>query len=78
MIRILTDCARTHYVIKTADNWNEDKAGVKFSEYIVKPLLAYIAELMDKYHDKLSKGTQAYLALAGELLNNAVQPVAAV
>ena len=23
------------------------------------------------YHDKLSKGTQAYLALAGELLNNA-------
>jgi chromosome partitioning protein len=26
------------------------------------------------YHDKLSKGTQAYLALAGELLNNAVQP----
>ncbi len=30
------------------------------------------------YHDKLSKGTQAYLALAGELLNNAVQPVAAV
>lgn len=28
------------------------------------------------YHDKLSKGTQAYLALAGELLNNAVQPAA--
>jgi chromosome partitioning protein len=25
------------------------------------------------YHDKLSKGTQAYLALAGELLNNMVQ-----
>jgi chromosome partitioning protein len=25
------------------------------------------------YHDKLSKGTQAYLALAGELLNNAAQ-----
>ncbi|MBI4937991.1 MAG: ParA family protein [Nitrosomonadales bacterium] len=25
-------------------------------------------------HDKLSKGTQAYLALAGELLNNAAQP----
>ncbi|MDD5179701.1 MAG: AAA family ATPase [Gallionellaceae bacterium] len=25
------------------------------------------------YHDKLSKGTQAYLALAGELLNNAKQ-----
>jgi len=30
------------------------------------------------YHDKLSKGTQAYLALAGELLNNAVQPAATV
>ncbi len=26
------------------------------------------------YHDKLSKGTQAYLALAGELLDNAKQP----
>ncbi|TXT26348.1 MAG: chromosome partitioning protein [Gallionellaceae bacterium] len=25
-------------------------------------------------HDKLSKGTQAYLALAGELLNNAAKP----
>jgi chromosome partitioning protein len=28
------------------------------------------------YHDKASKGTQAYLALAGELLNNAAQPAA--
>ncbi|WP_435627938.1 ParA family protein [Candidatus Ferrigenium straubiae] len=28
------------------------------------------------YHDKLSKGTQAYLALAGELLNNAAQSAA--
>lgn len=28
------------------------------------------------YHDKLSKGTQAYLALAGELLNNAARPAA--
>jgi len=26
------------------------------------------------YHDKLSKGTQAYLALAGEMLNNAAGP----
>lgn len=30
------------------------------------------------YHDKLSKGTQAYLALAGELLNNAAQSSATV
>ena len=30
------------------------------------------------YHDKLSKGTQAYLALAGELLNNAAQQAATV
>jgi chromosome partitioning protein len=30
------------------------------------------------YHDKLSKGTQAYLALAGELLNNAAQPATTV
>ncbi len=28
------------------------------------------------YHDKLSKGTQAYLALAGEFLNNAAHSVA--
>ncbi len=28
------------------------------------------------YHDKLSKGTKAYLALAGELLNNATSAVA--
>ncbi|MDZ4202871.1 MAG: ParA family protein [Gallionella sp.] len=28
------------------------------------------------YHDKQSKGTQAYLALAGELLNNAAHPAA--
>lgn len=28
------------------------------------------------YHDKSSKGTQAYLALAGELLNNAAQSAA--
>lgn len=28
------------------------------------------------YHDKASKGTQAYLALAGELLNNAAQSAA--
>jgi len=28
------------------------------------------------YHDKLSKGTQAYLALAGEFLNNAAYPAA--
>lgn len=30
------------------------------------------------YHDKLSKGTQAYLALAGEMLNKAAQPAALV
>jgi chromosome partitioning protein len=30
------------------------------------------------YHDKLSKGTQAYLALAGELLNNAALSAATV
>jgi chromosome partitioning protein len=28
------------------------------------------------YHDKLSKGSQAYLALAGELMNNAAQTTA--
>ena len=46
-----TDCARNHYVIKTSDNWNEDKAGIKFTDYIIKPLLTYIKDLMTKYEE---------------------------
>ena len=52
---ILTDCARNHYVIKTEDNWNEDKAGVKFTEYIIKPLLSYIKDLIILYNTNFLK-----------------------
>ena len=50
-----TDCARNHYVIKTEDNWNEDKAGVKFTEYIIKPLLSYIKDLIILYNTNFLK-----------------------
>ena len=45
-----TDCSRFHYVIKTAiDKWDEDKAGIKFTEYVIKPVLDYVAELINTY-----------------------------
>ena len=50
-----TDCARNHYVIKTSDNWNEDKAGIKFTEYVIRPILNIIKELMDDYTENLNK-----------------------
>ena len=38
-----TDSTRYNYVIKTtSESWDEDKAGIKFSEYIIKPFLASI------------------------------------
>jgi hypothetical protein len=45
-----TDCSRFNYVIKTAiDKWDEDKAGIKFTEYVIKPVLDYVSELVHKY-----------------------------
>ena len=44
-----TDCARNHYVVKTNMSWNEDKAGIKFTEYVIKPLLDYIRILIKDY-----------------------------
>ena len=47
-----TDCSRNHYVVKTPSSWNEDKAGIKFTEYIIKPILNYIRQLIHEYRTK--------------------------
>jgi hypothetical protein len=45
-----TDSTRYNYVIKTTmDKWAEDKSGIKFSDYVIKPLLNYIRELISNY-----------------------------
>jgi hypothetical protein len=44
-----TDCTRNHYIVKTTTSWNEDKAGIKFTECIIKPLLNYIRQLIFEY-----------------------------
>ena len=45
-----TDCSRFNYVIKTAlDKWDEDKAGIKFTEYVIKPVLDYVSDLLYTY-----------------------------
>lgn len=50
-----TDCNRNHYVIKTPTRWNEDKAGIKFSEYVISPLLKHIREMITDYRLYLEK-----------------------
>jgi uncharacterized CHY-type Zn-finger protein len=52
-----TDSSRFNYVIKTAiDKWDEDKAGVKFTEYVIKPVLDYVLDLIHSYRtDFLAK-----------------------
>jgi hypothetical protein len=48
-----TDSSRYNYVIKTTDEaWDEDKAGIKFSEYIVKPFLLSIGDLIKEYREQ--------------------------
>ena len=48
-----TDSSRYNYVIKTTDEaWDEDKAGIKFSEYIIKPFLLSIGDLIKEYREK--------------------------
>ena len=44
-----TDCSRNNYVIKTSAVWNEDKAGIKFGEYVIRPLLNHIRKLIIIY-----------------------------
>ena len=51
-----TDCSRNHYVVKTNSNWNEDKAGIKFTEYVIKPILNHIRVLINDYRvNKIEK-----------------------
>ncbi len=45
-----TDCTRNNYVVKlTSELWNEDKSGIKFTDYIIRPLLRYIRDLVEEY-----------------------------
>lgn len=45
-----TDSSRYNYVVKTSTElWNEDKSGIKFTDYIIRPLLRYIRELNEDY-----------------------------
>jgi hypothetical protein len=45
-----TDSSRYNYVVKTTTElWNEDKSGIKFTDYIIRPLLRYIRELNEDY-----------------------------
>jgi hypothetical protein len=49
-----TDSSRYNYVVKTTtDLWNEDKSGIKFTDYIIRPLLRYIRELNEDYIDNV-------------------------
>jgi len=51
-----TDSTRYNYVVKTsAELWNEDKSGIKFTDYIIRPLLRYIRELNEDYINVLEK-----------------------
>ena len=44
-----TDATRYNYVIKTTDEfWDEDKAGLKFAEYIIKLYRCYYKRLQNK------------------------------
>ncbi len=55
-----TDCSRLHYVVKTSDNWDEDKAGIKFTDYIIRPLLCYIRELIKDYRENHLENINMY------------------
>ena len=49
-----TDSTRYNYVIKiTNEVWNEDKSGIKFTDYIIRPLFRYIRELNEEYIEAL-------------------------
>jgi hypothetical protein len=65
-----TDCNRNHYVIKTPSKWNEDKAGVKFSSYIVTPLLQYIREIISDYRINIEKNIQSESESYNQTIND--------
>jgi hypothetical protein len=45
-----TDCTRYNFVVKTNVNtWDEDKCGVKFTDYVIRPLLKYISDMICNY-----------------------------
>ena len=46
-----TDSSRNNYVIKTSSKWNEDKAGIKFTEYVIRPILKYIRNLIEDFRN---------------------------
>ena len=47
-----TDCSRLHYIIKTSlTKWYEDKSGIKFTDYIIKPVLNCINKKINEYID---------------------------
>ena len=46
-----TDITRNNYVIKTQNKWNEDKAGIKFTEYVIKPFLIFIREIITEFRE---------------------------
>lgn len=56
-----TDSSRYNYVVKlTTDLWNEDKSGIKFTDYIIKPLLRYIRDLVEEYIENYLEEVNMY------------------
>jgi len=73
-----TDSSRYNYIIKTEQKWNEDIAGIKFTDYIINPLLEYIGELLKVYREELeninirsysTEETHKYLTKLEDVLN---------
>ncbi len=44
-----TDYTRNNYIIKTNKLWDDDLAGVRFTDYIIKPVLNIIGEMIKDY-----------------------------
>ena len=63
-----TDYNRNNYIIKIAHTWKEDKAGLYFIDYIIKPIILYIKNLLNDYKNKLkiniSKNITHYIRMA--------------
>jgi hypothetical protein len=49
-----SDCSRLHYVIKTSINvWNEDKAGIQFTDFVIRPILKSICDRITNYRKEI-------------------------